>query len=77
MAIAMQPIAWKPAQTSEKRTRIPPSMSLQSAEVAKEEADLMHSIYERITVAGPEFVGVRLDRGGLRTDWRWPCRKGL
>ena len=27
---------------------------------AKEKADLMHAIYERITVAGPEIVGVRL-----------------
>ena len=34
--------------------------SFQGADVAKEEADLMHAIYERITVAGPEIVGVRL-----------------
>jgi hypothetical protein len=33
---------------------------LQSADVSKEKADLMHAIYERITVAGPEIVGVRL-----------------
>ena len=26
----------------------------------------MHAIYERITVAGPEIVGVRLTAGGLR-----------
>ena len=26
----------------------------------EEKADLMHAIYERITVAGPEIVGVRL-----------------
>jgi len=31
---------------------------LQSADVSKEKADLMHGIYERITVAGPENVGV-------------------
>jgi hypothetical protein len=28
--------------------------------VPKEKADLMHAIYERITVAGPEIVAVRL-----------------
>jgi hypothetical protein len=28
--------------------------------VPEEKADLMHAIYERITVAGPEFVGVWL-----------------
>ncbi len=32
----------------------------QAADVPKEKADLMHAIYERITVAGPEIVGVRL-----------------
>jgi len=34
--------------------------SFQAADVLKEKADLMHAIYERITVAGPEIVGVRL-----------------
>jgi hypothetical protein len=34
--------------------------SFQAADVAKEQAHLMHAIYERITVAGPEIVGVRL-----------------
>jgi hypothetical protein len=34
--------------------------AMQSADVSKEKADLMHAIYERITVAGPEIVGVRL-----------------
>jgi hypothetical protein len=34
--------------------------SLQRADVPKEQAELMHAIYERITVAGPEIVGVRL-----------------
>jgi hypothetical protein len=34
--------------------------AIQNADVAKEKADLMHAIYERITVAGPEIVGVRL-----------------
>jgi DNA-binding transcriptional LysR family regulator len=34
--------------------------SFQTADVAKEKADLMHAIYEWITVAGPEIVGVRL-----------------
>jgi hypothetical protein len=34
--------------------------SFQAADVPKEKADLMHAIYERITVAGPEIVGVRL-----------------
>jgi len=36
------------------------SESVQTADVPKEKADLMHAIYERITVAGPEIVGVRL-----------------
>ena len=30
------------------------------ADVPKEKEELMHAIYERITVAGPEIVGVRL-----------------
>jgi DNA invertase Pin-like site-specific DNA recombinase len=34
--------------------------SVQLADVPKEKADLMHAIYERITAAGPEIVGVRL-----------------
>jgi len=36
------------------------SESLKAADVPKEKADLMHAIYDRITVAGPEIVGVRL-----------------
>jgi hypothetical protein len=36
------------------------SESVQLADVPKEQADLMQAIYERITVAGPEIVGVRL-----------------
>ncbi len=38
------------------------SESFQAADVPKEKADLMHAIYERITVAGAEIVGVRLTR---------------
>jgi hypothetical protein len=34
--------------------------SIQTADVPKEKADLMHSIYDRIVVRGPEFVGARL-----------------
>ena len=34
--------------------------SLQHADVAKEKEDLMHAIYERITMAGPRIVGIRL-----------------
>jgi hypothetical protein len=34
--------------------------SVHFPDVPKEKADLMHAIYERITVAGPEIVGVRL-----------------
>jgi hypothetical protein len=34
--------------------------SLQVPEKSKEKADLMHAIYDGITVAGPEIVGVRL-----------------
>ena len=36
------------------------SEATQLADVPKEKADLMHAIYERITVAGPQIVGVRL-----------------
>jgi hypothetical protein len=36
------------------------SESVHFADVPEEKADLMHAIYERITVAGPEIVGVRL-----------------
>ena len=32
----------------------------QRAEVPEEKADVVHAIYERIIVAGPEIVGVRL-----------------
>jgi hypothetical protein len=48
------------------------SESIQIADVPKEKADLMHAIYERITVAGPEIVGVRLT---APTDWRSRCPK--
>jgi hypothetical protein len=34
--------------------------SLQTNDASKEKADLMHAIYDRIAVAGPEIVGVRL-----------------
>ena len=34
--------------------------SVQQADIPKERADLMHAIYERIVIAGPEIVGVRL-----------------
>ena len=34
--------------------------SLHATDASKEKADLMHAIYERITVAGPRIVGVRL-----------------
>ena len=34
--------------------------SFQTPDVPKQKADLMHAIYDRITVAGPEIVGVRL-----------------
>jgi hypothetical protein len=33
--------------------------SLEAADVRKEKADLMHAIYDRVKVAGPEIVGVR------------------
>jgi hypothetical protein len=32
----------------------------QRAEVPEEMSDVLHAVYERIVVAGPEFVGVRL-----------------
>ena len=36
------------------------SATWRAAEVPAEKADLLHAIYDRITVAGPEIVGVRL-----------------
>ena len=51
--------------------------SVQAADVSKEKADLMHAIYDRIIVAGPEIVGVRLTPAAYRTDWRWRCPKRL
>jgi hypothetical protein len=45
------------------------------ADVPQEKADLMHAIYERITVAGPEIVGFRLTVAACRTDWRSRCQK--
>jgi hypothetical protein len=35
-------------------------VSLQATDASKEKADLMHAIYDRITVAGAVIVGVRL-----------------
>ena len=34
--------------------------SIRDADVPEEKADLLHAIYERVSVAGPEIVGVRL-----------------
>jgi len=34
--------------------------SVRIADVPKEKADLMHAIYERITVGGSEIIGVQL-----------------
>jgi hypothetical protein len=54
--------------------------SPQAPEKSREKADVLHAIYERITVAGPEIVGVRLTQAayahGLalalpeRLNWR-------
>ena len=49
---------------------------MQSADVAKEKADLMHAIYERITVAGPEIVGVRLTVAAYAWIGAGAARKG-
>jgi hypothetical protein len=51
--------------------------SLQAPEKPKEKADVLHAIYDRITVAGPEIVGVRLTQAATRTAWRWRCPKRL
>jgi hypothetical protein len=40
--------------------RILPALMTRFSRTAKEKADLMHAIYDRITVAGPEIVGFRL-----------------
>jgi hypothetical protein len=37
----------------------------------------MHAIYERITVAGPEIVGVRLTQAAYAHGLRWRCPKRL
>ncbi len=37
----------------------------------------MHAIYDRITIAGPEIVGVRLPRRPALTGSRWHCPKRL
>ena len=34
--------------------------SLQAPDASKKKADVTHAIYDRITVAGPEIIGVRL-----------------
>ena len=52
------------------------SETVQHADVPEEKADLMHAIYERIVVAGPES-GSALHRRPTRTDWRWRCPKTL
>ena len=37
-----------------------PAESFHAADAPEEKADLLHAIYDRITVAGPKIVGVRL-----------------
>ena len=51
--------------------------SFQQADVPKERAELMHAIYERITVAGPASWESGSPRRPTRTDWRWRCPKRL
>jgi hypothetical protein len=34
--------------------------TIRDADVPEEKADVLHAIYERVSVAGPEIVGVRL-----------------
>ena len=34
--------------------------ALRTSDTSEEKSELVHAIYERITVAGPEIVGVRL-----------------
>ena len=48
------------------------SATSREADGPAEKADLLHAIYERITVAGREIVGVRLTQAPTRTDRR--CR---
>ena len=51
--------------------------SSKAADVPEEKADLLHAIYERITVAGPEIVGCPADAGGLRARFgAGAARKG-
>ncbi len=54
-----QPLAGLPAERALEWLRAI-GESLRAPEKSKEKSDLMHAIYERITVAGPEIVGVRL-----------------
>jgi hypothetical protein len=41
----------------------------------REDAHENHAIYDRITVAGPETVGVRLTQAATATASRWRCPK--
>ena len=52
--------AWGLAPKANRPQRPTAPRSSQAADVPKEKEELMHAIYERITVAGPEIVGVRL-----------------
>ena len=50
--------------------------SLQASEKSKEKADVLHAIYDRITVAGPEIVGVRLTKAVRARTGAGAARKG-
>ncbi len=50
--------------------------SLQATEKSKEKADVMHASYDRITVAGPGIVGVRLTQAAYARFGAGTARKG-
>ena len=51
--------------------------TVQHSDVPAEKADLMHAIYERITVAGPTSSVSGLPRRPTPMGWRLPCPKRL
>ena len=58
-AVAERTAAGLPAQRAVEWLRAL-GESLRATDKSKEKADVLHAIYDRITVAGPEIVGVRL-----------------
>lgn len=65
-----------PAQRAVERLRTL-GESLKEADVPEEKSDLLHAIYERIVVAGPNIVRVDLTSAAYAHGWRWRCPRRL